>query len=477
MSQIPLHDFDEANRAEAAKNMAEYNFYLAPLTGSPFLRNENLKIPTKNNKALFLYPHLERPPLYFWLMIASTKIFGNSEFAYRLPSFIFGSLTFLTFLFLYLPITAVSLIFSFDLWLSSQSALMDTALTFFLTIAFLSLIKALKVKKSKYFYLSGIFWGLAILSKGQPAVIFIFPIIYLFLTKKIFLKNIFQIFLPVFLIVFPWMFLTINKFGLNNFLEGFFNFAKNRAIVQDTTQIAPFYWYLRWWFESSRIALVLFSALFIYDLLNKKLTFEKKIVLSYFLPSFLFFSLAKNKVWWYVMPLLPIISLYIHFSVLDFLKRKEEKSFNLVIIVFLSSLPIFYHQRNYVALIVFCFYVFLSYFILNLEIKINKNFSKILTYIFLTLPLIVFLFNFPKVQPTYPEVKKIGEYYQKLPQPKCLYVENMPYESALFYTDAKEINYLKTKPINKNCQNYLLTPNDKNQQLLFKSNRLKLYRL
>ncbi|GIW65400.1 MAG: hypothetical protein KatS3mg093_379 [Candidatus Parcubacteria bacterium] len=478
MRLIPLHDFDEANRAEAAKNMSEFKFYLAPLTGSPFWRNENLKMPLKENPNLSLYPHLERPPLYFWLMIVSTKIFGNNEFAYRLPSFIFGLLTISYFLIFSLPYSAIAILTSSDLWLSSQSALMDTTLTFFLFLAFLFLLKSLENKNGKYSFLSGIFWGLAILSKGQPAVIFAFPLLYLLLTKRISLKNLIQITAAAFLTVLPWLYLTINKFGFNNFVEGFLNFAKARAVIEDTTQKAPFFWYLRWWFESARIALILFSSLLIYDLLNKKVDQERKIILAYFIPSFLLFSLARNKVWWYVLPLIPIIVYYIDLSAKQFLKKNKNKALNLSLITFISSLPVFYNQRNILALILFGLYVLISYLILTLEINLNKTLNKLLTFSLLILPLIIFLFKFPKVNPTYPEVKKIGEYYKKLPQPKCLYIKNMPYESALFYTDAKEVNYLDPKTsLPKNCQNYLLTPDQERYQLIFEYKRLKLYKL
>lgn len=477
MSSIPLHDFDEANRTEAAKNMREYKFYLAPLTGSPYLRNKNLKIPVKDNKNLNLYIHLERPPLFFWLMIISNKIFGDNEFAYRLPSFIFGLLTIgLTFLFN--PISTLTIITSSDFWLSSQSALMDTTLTFFLFVAFLFLIRAVKTNKNHYFYLTGLSLGLGILSKGQPAVIFIFPLFYLLLVKKISLKNLFQIILTSTLIVFPWLFFIIKKFGFDNFYQGFFNFAQSRTLVPDTTQQAPIFWYLRWWFESFRLGLILFLSAFLYDLKNLQFNLEKKLTLFYFFTSFLFFSIAKNKVWWYVLPLIPIISYYIHLSVSELLKKDKNKLFNFSIIILLSSLPFLYQTRNLIALILISIYGFLGFLILNKSFNFSINLLKIFFSFSLIFSLTFFYFHFPKINPTYPETKRVGDYYQKLPQPKCLYVENMPYESALFYTNAKEINYLTAKTkLRKNCNNHLITPNTKNYQLIFQVKRLKLYKL
>lgn len=491
MSTIPLHDFDEANRAEGAKNMKRYHFFLAPLTGSPFHRVENLKIKAKNNPQLYIYYHLERPPLFYWLMIFSTSIFGENEFAYRLPSLISGLLLIILFFIFFQPLSALVLIFSFDLWLSSQQALMDTTLTLFLLLAFLFFMKFIQSSNDRvghttdavklpFLFLSAFFWSLAFLAKGQPALIFFFLLFFALLTKRIKIKELIFFGFFSFLIISPWLFFLVKNFGINTFSQVFFNFAKNRALAFDPTQQAPFFWYFRWLFESARPAWILFLTLFIYDLLQKKMTHPKALTLFYFFSSFLIFSLAKNKVWWYILPLFPVMVFYIDLSLRDLLKENQNKIFNFSLIILLTSLPIFYHQRNLVALVLVVFYLLISLLILK-KIKTKKISKTVLNFIYLfsmIFSLTIFLFNFPPIQPNYPEVKRVGEYYRKLPQPKCLYLQNLPYESALFYTDAEEINYLteKTK-LKKDCQNYLLTPNEKNEKLVFKKGRLKVYKL
>jgi 4-amino-4-deoxy-L-arabinose transferase-like glycosyltransferase len=322
MKNTSFHDFDEANRAEAVKNMKEYRFFLAPLTGSPFLRNEKLKLKVKDNPNLSLFIHLERPPLFFWLTTISTSLFGESEFSYRLPSFLFGLATIIVSFFLH-PFSSLAILLSNDLWLSSQNALMDTMPTFFLFIAFLFFLKSISSKNRLYFFLTGFFWGLAILTKGQPAVIFVFSLFLSLLLRKLNLKEIFLIFLGASLIVVPWIFLIIYNFGFDNFVLGFLGFASKRVLSFDPSQKAPVFWYLRWWFENFRVGSILFFTLLIYDILNKKITSEKLLIVLYFFTSFLFFSLAKNKVWWYVLPLTPIIALYIHYSVSHLLKTKK----------------------------------------------------------------------------------------------------------------------------------------------------------
>lgn len=478
ISTFSLHDFDEANRAEAAKNMKRYRFYLFPLTGSPFHRVKDFKIKAENNPQLNLYYHLERPPLFYWFMILSTKVFGDNEIGYRLPSFFFGVFTQLIFIFNFHPLSSLSLLSSIDFWLSSQQALMDTSLSFFLFLSFLSLVKFSEKKQHKFLFLSSFFWSLAFLCKGQPSFIFIFPLIFLLIAKKIKIAHFFYFVLASFLILLPWLILVTKKFGLSSFFSVFLGFAQKRALSFDPTQQAPFFWYLRWFFESLRIGLILFLTLFVYDLIHKKIDWKKQLTLFYFFLSFLLFSFSKNKVWWYVIPLIPIIGFYINLSINDFIREKPTRLFNLSLIIFLSSVPFFYGLRNIFALIFIFLYVLISYLILRSKFLFKKEITHFSYFLSIIFALIIFFNNFPQVKPFYPELKMIGQYYQKLPQPKCLYLENMPYESALFYTDAEEVNYYQEKiEIKSSCQNYLLTPEKKNLPLIFRKNRLKLYRL
>ncbi len=486
MSSIPFHDFDEANRAEGARNMKLLEQYLGPITGSPFLRNEKLKIknPFNNN---WLYFHLERPPLFFLSMILSTKIFGESELAYRLPSFIFGIGTILIiFVFflhyqifknkVYALLSLIPILTAKDWWLSSQSALMDTMLSFFLTLAIINFLIFLRKGKNKRIFLifSGVSWGLAFLSKGQPSIIFVFPLFFLLIFKRLTLKEGIIIFISFLTVISPWILLVIRKFGLTIFLETFVLFAKNRTLAEDITQKAPIFWYFRWWFESFRIGVILFVTFLFLDLKTRKISLEKLTLIFFIIPSFIFFSLAKNKVWWYVLPLIPSIILYIGLSINEMIKRKN-KLINFLLIIFISGLPLFYQTTNKIALIFSFFLILISLIICQLDLpKFNHKFFIVIT------TLIVFLFfykNFPIIKPTYKENKIIGEYFQTLKNPKCLYVDSMPYEAIMFYSRVGEINYLNTFNKDKKCENYLVSPKDNPYQLIKKSGILKLYKI
>jgi len=488
MAIVPFHDFDEANRAEASKNMKGYSSYLVPLAGSPFLRNENLKITAKNNPQLSLYHHLERPPLYFWSMILSTSIFKEGEFAYRLPSFLAG-IAMLAIMIAIVkkklyrqPIVAIipllTLMLARDWWLSSQSALMDTMLSLFLFLSFYWLVRFVDTKKKKLLLLSGIGLGLAILSKGQPTVIMVFPLLYLLVKKKIKISDLFLLLASSAVIVLPWMIAVCVKFGLNNFVTTFFGFAFKRTAVQDTTQIAPVYWYARWWMESFRSGFTLFLTLFIYDFYQKNLNWEKISISVFWFFSFAFFSLAKNKVWWYVLPLIPICVYYVAISLADSIKKNPAKIPNIIIVFILSLMPIFYEASNTVALSYMMTLIIVSFFIMKVDIRFEKKKLPVFFLPVFIFSLFTVLFYQTTISPTYPENKVMGEYFQKIEQPKCLYVRNMPYEAALFYSKAEQIDYYyRGIRLRKSCNNYLLTPDSMKFKKIYSFGRLTLYRL
>ena len=98
---ISFHDFDEAHRVEGARNMRLNHYYVSPLVGGPYnngSETETQRYSLDPDKKI--YPEKGRPPLVFSLMAISSQIFGDVEWAYRLPSFIFGILIFFLLFFL-----------------------------------------------------------------------------------------------------------------------------------------------------------------------------------------------------------------------------------------------------------------------------------------------------------------------------------------------------------------------------------------
>lgn len=495
MINVPFYDFDEAHRAENAKKMKEYKSFFVPLTGSSQDRVEHLKIPLKENSDFYLYYHLERPPLIYDLMIISTTLFGLSELFFRLPSFIFGMMSIILLIFfakkekskIYaFSIAFLSLITSTDLWLSSQYAQMDTGITFFLTLSLLTLIIFCQQRRDFLIYLSGILFGFALLSKLQPTVIFAFPVIGLFLLKKINIKDLAKFIFGFLIIFLPWVIYLIQKFGVKDVLQIMPGFAISSASIIDIHQKAPIFWYIRWWWESFRPGWTIFLAFVIFDIVSKNFNWKKICLLFYIFGGLLAFSIPSNKIWWYVLPLIPSVCFYILLSANEYVQKEKNAINNLGFVILIASLPIFLRASNLIAMIYGFYITFVVFLILKnqLIIKVRAwSNNKNLFYILLVLSLSLFSLQFPKITIYHKNTKEVALFYKNLPNPKCLWLGDMPGEAALFYSNAGEIPaYNATgekSQVFTNCKNnYLITPiKSKSGKLLIRRGNMRLYQL
>lgn len=510
MKNVPFYDFDEAHRAENAKRMLEYKSPLVPLTGSVFDRVQNFRVSLKEDPRLHLYYHIERPTFIYWLMMVSTSIFGQVEWAYRLPSFLLGMATILFYLLFAGKFTSkinyqalflglIAILTSADLWLSSMYAQLDTGLTFFLFISLLSLIIFCQNKNHKYLVISALSLAMAVLSKGQPAIIFIFPLLFAVLTKKMTLKELLKFIGIASLIIGPWVFLVSFHFGFINVIKIFTGFAISSAITEYQFHHAPLFWYARWWWDVMRPGWTLFLALFAYDLIHLNFNTKKGFLLSFIIGGFLFWSINQNKIWWYVLPLVPALAFYIYLSASEYLKQNSNKIINLSLAVAVASAPIFLSVSNTHAILygilitLFSIGILLSKKLTNLKIIISiKNTLFLAVIIF---GLVSFNFNFPKITPYHRNTKEVALYFDKLAWRKCLWFKDMPPEAVLFYSNAGEM-FTLTDGVNllPRCNNYLVTPEDitedqsyylfngkiyyvKDQQIIFQRGNMKLIKL
>lgn len=473
MRTIPFYEFDEAHRAEQTKQMKKYKSYFVPLTGSQYDRISHLSIPFNDNPILNLYYHPERPFLVYVLMIISTSIFLPEEFAYRLPSFLLGMFTIVAFFLfgmrwfknnLFAFIIGLTVIArSRDLWLSSMYAQLDTGLTLFMFLSLLFLLEYCGNKKTIFLFCSGLSFALSILSKGQPAIIFLIPLFVLFFLKKLSFTELRNFFIFSAILIVPWVITVSNIVGFNEFIRVFVNFAFSSTSI-DIHHAAPPFWYGRWLLETFRLGVVLFIVFFIRDILSKSLDWKKITIVSYCIGGFLVFSLQANKIWWYVLPIVPAIALYICFSAYDYLKFHKERLINVAIVIGIGSLFIFEQRRNIETLAYGAIISFFSFLILRGKFSFNSSISRYGIFI-LSIILSLYLFNqrFPLIKPYYDGVKDVGLYFSKLPGKKCLWGYDMPFESALFYSNAGELSPLNGTTSRSflfySCDhNYLIAP-------------------
>jgi len=173
LGSIPLIDPDEGRYAEIPREMLERWDFITP--------------------TLNYVHYFEKPPLLYWLNAISIQLFGQNEFAARLPSALCGLATVLaTYVIarrLYdrrtALISALILATSAGFVLQSRIILTDMLLTFCLTAALGAFIIAASQEKhrdkSLPWYLFYTFSALAVLAKGLIGIVFPAGIIFFYL--------------------------------------------------------------------------------------------------------------------------------------------------------------------------------------------------------------------------------------------------------------------------------------------------------
>ncbi len=345
----PLIDVDETRYAVIAKNLIGSRDW--------------------NSLMLNYEPFLEKPPLYFWLVALSIKIFGGmSAFAVRFPMAILASfLTFFTYFFgkkvisrKFGIISALVLLTSIFFLILSHVAILDIVLTVFVASALycgvLTDFCEPKFKKYYWFYFY-LFMGFGVLAKGVLA--FVLPLLIIFV-YKLALKDVKEMFRPMhilpgvivfFAAVLPWHIIMYLEYG-NVFVKEYF-LLHHFARFIDSANIGrerPFWYFipvfllgfLPWTLVFIAAAVRGFNKLAdkfesLQGNLKTKLaclfeveTNEQKLLLFawlYFILGFLFFSLSSTKLPTYILPVFPAAALITgHFWWKNDEKFEDEKA-------------------------------------------------------------------------------------------------------------------------------------------------------
>jgi 4-amino-4-deoxy-L-arabinose transferase-like glycosyltransferase len=157
---VSLWDQDEAAYAGFAKNMVESGNWLMPE---------------------FMWSEVHRkPPLHFWNIAISYKIFGVNEFAVRFPSVIFVLLTLALTFFGGRKIFGeresfngmVVLSTSFLVMSLAKVSVTDATLLFFTTLCAVSMLHVLLYRSKLWIFLFWLGFAMALLTKGPPIILF-----------------------------------------------------------------------------------------------------------------------------------------------------------------------------------------------------------------------------------------------------------------------------------------------------------------
>ncbi len=192
-----IYSLDEAKNAECAREMLERGDFIVPTF--------NYELRT------------DKPPLHYYFMMVSYKLFEVNEFSARFFSSVFGGLLVLiTYFFakryygIYVAFFSfLALISSLHMAVQFHMAVPDPYLIFWINASLFSFYIWFKEEKKLFLYLFYIFSALGVLTKGPVAVVLPFSIVlaFLFFTKKLSLLRKMKIpqgFLIILLIALPW---------------------------------------------------------------------------------------------------------------------------------------------------------------------------------------------------------------------------------------------------------------------------------
>jgi 4-amino-4-deoxy-L-arabinose transferase-like glycosyltransferase len=307
--------------------------------------NQDYVVPMINGVKYF-----EKPPLFYWMQVASIKTLGLNDWSLRFTTALMGLLGVLaTYLFtrrLYDRKTAwlASLIISsMSLYFSMAHVItLDMTVSVFVTMSLYLFFLAIKNKRSSWMALGFVAAAAAMMTKGLIAIIF--PTLIIGLWLSLFNRwrqlNIIALFfgLAVFLIlVAPWHILL--QLRAPEFFHFYFieqQFLRYATAIAHRSQPAYFY-----------IPVILLGTLPWSVFLPKALAFLRNcrwknrwqyenelFFMLWFLCVFLFFSVSNSKLIPYVLPGLPPLAILIA----RYLgMRKKNNLFKPVIIVYLAS--------------------------------------------------------------------------------------------------------------------------------------------
>lgn len=317
-------------------------------------------------------PHLvglryfEKPPLGYWLNAISLKVFGENNFAVRLPTALAAGLSawFVWLLLIRLGYTQGTALTAAAIYLSMTEvllvgtiAVLDTPFSMFLTGAmvlfYLGVHDPQRRRERLFLLSSGIFFGLAFLTKGFLAVVLPGLILFVyFLVQKrytLFKKSLLVAGIGLFTIL-PWAIII----GIRepDFWRYFIMVEHIRRFLEPNAQHPePFYFFVMY-LPAMAFPWLAFLPAAIVGLRERSENsdFLRYLFLWFILP-FVFFSISRGKLTTYVLPVFAPLSAYITIGLTSYLKTGKRRLFSLGAfintVLLLIVLAVVLHQQYY----------------------------------------------------------------------------------------------------------------------------------
>ena len=300
---------NESFYADASLNMLKTGNYLIPIY------NDHIR--------------LAKPPLLYWLIALSFKIFGVSSFSLRLPSALAGTFCVLFTYYFGEKITknlglygAIATGMALEFVSNARYASPEVLFCFFISSSIYFLYFYLKSQKIYYLLASMIFSSLAMLTKG-PVGVFIVGFVgfwYIVLENPKLLKDykLYMAFVIAILVGSIWYIEVLNSPYKELLIYKFY--VENIKRINDL-ESDPWYFYLK----DTIVSFAPFSIVLYLFFLNLKSLKTIKLPSVWFFSLLFVFSLIKMKIPTYLMPAYPAMGFIVGINSLT--KRYFKYSF------------------------------------------------------------------------------------------------------------------------------------------------------
>ena len=334
LGATPIYILDEARNSECAREMMQRNDWI---------------VPTFNGEL-----RTDKPPLHYFFMIISYKIFGVNEFAARFFSAVMGLLTVLITYFYTKRLlndftafcAAVVLVSSSHFLFEFRLAVPDPYLIFFIALGLFSAFTWLQQNNIAQLYIAGAALGLAILAKGPVALALpgLCILIWTAFTKKwktIFTWHLIPAFGLLSVITLPW-YISVHKATNGEWTKGFFieNNLNRFSSAQEGHEgffLLPILFVL--------IGLLPFVSFIGEAIKQRKKVFQKPLVnfsLIVALTFLAFFSISSTKLPNYPMPCYPFAAVILGSFIASLLNNEitSKKYPYFIILLFTLVIPL-----------------------------------------------------------------------------------------------------------------------------------------
>jgi 4-amino-4-deoxy-L-arabinose transferase-like glycosyltransferase len=261
-----------------------------------------------------------------WLMSLSYQVFGVNNFASRFWSPVFGAFSLVLVYYLgkklynpYVGFLSGLVLGTFTtFYVFARHAMTDVSFVFFIlgSVYFL-LLNEKSEGSNRYVALSGLFFGLAFMTKQLQALLI--PLIvfsYFIATRRgirFFFTKRFALFWRVgLLVVSPWLIYMTLRFGPDFWQSHFIFSGITRAVSPIEGHVADYLYYFSYLVNNENllwVVLLPFSVgLCVFNAVTKR-SKEDTLILAWMSIVLVAFTLAQTKLFWYILPAFPAFAI------------------------------------------------------------------------------------------------------------------------------------------------------------------------